>query len=557
MTKEKIKATVYNHKTIIEKASPGALDLIQKHCTLTDGYRDSSGAFQIKQRIRCFDKYDESLPTGYLSILADKLDGEGIDIEAYDERTPVSRTARLNNKKTEQIKRRFNQSEIYKAISEGEHLGFITSPTGSGKTNSIIDAIDLTKVKTLILTPTTGVRNMLAKELGVAFGKSRIGTKIPNLGGSVRDLKNSKGYRRREYNIEGESIVGPKNPEEEYLQDKGFDIYGSRAFRTRASNKEKKRPKGELKEEELKLPDVLVICIGAVNFLPTEVLEYYEMLIVDEGHFGKCETIRDLSLLMPNCYYKYAFSATNGHENPVQMKLLCSVFGNRIIYETDALTCTEEGIIQKVEFKQVETRCNFWLKDGKGKYVKYIDDIIKLGIVGNADRNDIIVSDEQYGLENLYHIEKARVIAEVGEEYHGHILKKKMEERGVKCYFLYSDLPRKEKDEIYDILENSKEPYIVFATTTARQGVNTVTVSHIWLVDARKSIIDLLQWIGRAQRIDNLTDRAVVINPTDHFHPKLFEWSRKREKDFNEYYVKGMRFTESMFEKHGLNYDKR
>lgn len=553
MKNEKIEVTIYNHKTIIDKASTNAIDAIEKKCTLIDGYRDSSGDYHVKEKFKFYDKYDQSFPTGYIHILADELEKEGIDIEAFDQRTPIKNTAKLRNKLSD-YDRRDNQKEIYRAISEGHNVGFITSPTASGKTNSIIDAVDICRVKAMIVVPTTGVRNMLAKSLQRAFGKSKVSTKIPNFGNSVKELKESMKYRKKEYNLEGELITGPQSIEDEYLADKGFEMYGNKAFRVNAPDKEKKRPGQKKKKEEgeVKLPEILVICINAINYLPTEVLEYYEFLLVDEGQFGKCQTIRDLSLLMPNAYYKYAFSATNGHEDLVKMKLLCSVFGNKIIFEANAPDCIESGIIQNVELRSIETRCNHWLKNNKGQYIKYIDDIIKLGICGNSDRNEIFCED----IYDIFFIEKGRILVEVGEEYHAHILKKRLDEKGVRTHLLYADMKTKEKNEVMDILEYDKEPYVVLATTTARQGINTVTVSHIYLADARKSMIDLLQWIGRGQRVDGLTDKVCVINPRDHFHPKLFEWSNKREKDFESYYEKGEKFTETMFMRHKLGFEK-
>jgi superfamily II DNA or RNA helicase len=551
--KELIEVSIYNHKTIVDKASVNALESIARACTLVDGYRDSSGSYQVKERFKFFDKYDQSFPSGYIHILAEKLEKEGIDIEAVDMRDPIKNTAKLSSKNPG-YEKRYNQERVYDAISEGHNVGFITSPTGTGKTNSIADAIDICRVNTLIITPTTGVRNMMAKNLQKTFGKSKVSTKISSFGGSIKDLKEAKNYRKKEYNLEGELITGPQSIEEEYLADKGFDIYGNKAFRTRAADKDKKRPgqKKKDKEEEISLPPILVICIGAINHLPTEVLEFYEMLLVDEGQFGKCATIRDLSYLMPNAYYKYAFSATNGHEDLVKMELLCSVFGNKIIFETSAPDAVEAGIIQKVKMRSAETRCNHWLKDNKGKYVKYLDDIIKLGIIGNSDRNDMIAED----VYDIFFMEKGRILMEVGEEYHAHILAKKLEEKGVPCHLLYADMKPKDKNDVLEMLEHGEDPYVVLATSTARQGINTVTVSHIWLADARKSIIDLIQWIGRAQRIDGLVEQVHVINPKDHFHPKLFEWSNKRERDFEKYYESGEKFTEAMFSKHKLGFSK-
>lgn len=548
--RDTVQVRIYNHKTVIESASPEALSLIKRKCKLQDGYWMNK-EFKVTETINVFDKYDQSFPTGYLNILAEELDKNEIDIDGYDERVPVARTISITSK-IKDINRRFNQTEIYKKVNEGANLGFITSPTASGKTQSIIDIIDINKVKTMIIVPTTGVRNMLAKELSSAFGNKHISTKVSSLGGSVADVRDAKGrqFKKREWDINGDEIEKPKTPEEEYLNDKGFDVYGSKAFRTRAIDKSKRKMTKEEKDSTPKLPNVLIICIGAINFLPTEVLEHYEMLLVDEGHFGKCETIRQLSLLMPNAYYKYAMSATNGLENPVKMKLLCSVFGTTIIYETSALDCIQEGIILDVKMIDRETSCNMWLKDNKDKYVRGTDNIVKLGIVGNSNRNSQIAED----CYDYFHIDGARMLVEINEEYHGHILKAKMEEKGLKPYFYYADLPRKEKEEILNMMEHSKEPYIVIATSAARQGINTITLNHLYLADAKKSMTDLIQWIGRLQRVDGLVSQVKVINPIDHFHPKLFEWSRKRKKDFEDYYVKGIKMTQEMLERHKIGH---
>lgn len=562
---ETILISVYNHVCIVDKASPRALDAIEKHCTLTDGYF-SGGRFNKTNTTRLFDRYDNSFPTGYLFILERKLEknkGYRIDIKGEDYRADNLSRVSLNAKKLHE-EDRFNQIAILEGVRKPQgNCGFVSSPTATGKSSTMVDIVNEHKVKTLIIVPKIGVRNQLAKTFSKAFGAKNVSTYLKS-SNNLGEYKKAKKYRKKSYDI-NEDLIGENiSPEDLYLRDKGYDVLEGmsdmrKAFKvhsavegsTKINLDRYDNSDEDKKEETIEVPNILIICYSSINSLPIEALEQFGMLIVDESQFAKCATIRGLARDMPQAFYRYAISATNGAEKENQMKLLCSVFGDNVIYDVSAKECAEKGIIKKTKFIEVDTACDIWLKDSKQKEVKG-DDIQKLGIVGNKARNKIICNDRDYGVYELFHLHKRRILVEVCESRHAEILKLVLKDLGIEAHLLYAGMSSYEEDKVLKILRESTDPFVVIATTKAREGLDTVMVNCIWLAGVKQSLNDLMQWIGRGLRLDGEDDEMWIINPRDHFHSTLFKWSNKRASDYDLVYNHYTEITNHMMEKHGL-----
>jgi superfamily II DNA or RNA helicase len=246
---------------------------------------------------------------------------------------------------------------------------------------------------------------------------------------------------------------------------------------------------------------------------------------------------------MCNAAWRYFVSATNWADIKEDMKKLIAIAGSKIIHEQLACEAIENGIIKKPQMRIVYTNNT----DKSRQYLKG-EDLIKLGIVGNTERNNQICS---IALEQ-YHMEGKRIMICVWEDAHAMILQETLRKMGVEAHMYFSKLDKKEKTRVDNIVSNSTEPFISICTIALGISADTRAVDTIMLADVRKSSIQLLQRIGRGHRIlDDVTD-LLIYDFKDGFNDTTYKWHRERQKTFNDYYFKNESFTKKRAASFGI-----
>lgn len=538
-----MKVKIQHNKTYVEAwKSDDEKEKVLKHLKLIYSRREGKRIIYDHTE-NLYNRNEQSFPTGYLEQLAHEIEKYGIDIDGEDERAYPRSTIHLPIKiNHSESPDRVMQLSVSEKIRDNP-VGMIIAPPGAGKSRAIKIIVSHFRVRTLVVVPTTKIQQQVYDMFASEFGTNNVSRSFSG-GGFLDDqtlkkkMKVTNRYRPKNIDINADILDEGLTPEEKYLQEKGYEKINGKMIKVRRAIDGK-----AAKDKKSKYPPILVICFNSLPNLPLEYLSSVECLIVDEGHTARNNTIQAAALEMNNAAYRYFLSATNWADIKEDMKKLIATTGSTIIHEELPSEAIEAGIIKKPHMRIVNTNNSDRLR----KYLKG-DDLIKLGIVGNAERNLQVCSLAR----ELFATEGRRIMICVWEDSHAMILQESLRNMGINAHMYFSKLDTKEKERVDSIVSNSTEPFIAICTIALGIGADTRGVDTIILADVRKATIQLLQRIGRGHRImDGVTD-LWVYDFKDGFNDTTYKWHAERQKTFNDYYFKNESFTKRRASKFGI-----
>lgn len=574
---------IQHHKTFIINATKQDLELVQKALTVFKQRYNPNPHFVEKEWDITYllDTKNFSFPTAYLDEVIKFANEKNIEITKRDERTYKSFTIPKLELKTD-LSLREEQIKAFHKIQE-EPTGIIMMPTASGKSRVITKAIDSKKVRTLIIVPRQNLQTQLAKQLKEAFGNSRVDTQIPyqlkqrieqgfanfkgeddvydedhvlrkdptklkiklddslytektgNSKKSLFDEITTTKPNKIKFQIDMDAFESNKSkiedPEMAYIKDKKSKLIQKKIANQKSYQQKKlaqwKDPNYKLK---IKYKDIYVFCDASLPSLPTEFLEQFEMIVIDECHHAAAKMIRDGLLRMPKACYRYYFSATPWRDHSAEEKLLASAIGTKILFELTP----EEAILYKNIAKPVYEQVNSPEPKNFMQDKKKWRDILEFGIIGNNTRNAKIVDIALSKLD-----ENKNVFITVDEISHIEILAKRFEQLKIEVDTIHGEKPRKENESLIEKV-GKRTSGICIGTMSVGEGTDMPNIDVVILASGGKSSIRLLQRIGRGARKG--TDQSKVLFEVfdffDWFHPTLIRHSMKRKQIFEEYYQK-------------------
>jgi len=246
----------------------------------------------------------------------------------------------------------------------------------------------------------------------------------------------------------------------------------------------------------------------------------YAVLMFDECHrTSAAEKFYQLGLSLPQVY-RFGLSATPWRRVRGEEIKIEAVVGP-IIYEVKAEDLIREKFLAKPRFEVITYESN--MPSFSERYKELYEDLVM-----NNDERNLAVVEKAVELARKGH----RVLIDVKRIEHGKILKKMLEERGVKAEFLSSKSQNR-----WEILEAFKEGEIpVLISTLLKEGVDIPEISAIILAGGGKSDVMTIQTIGRALR-PKKGMKAVIVDVQDD-DPLLFTHFLERQKALKQYYGK-------------------
>lgn len=539
-----MKVRIEHHKTFIEEwSSDYEKEMTLKHLKLIYTRREGKRVFYDHTH-NLYNKEDQSFPTGYIEQLAKELEKYNIDIEGSDSRNYPRGTIHLSYSKPDELEpeAREMQKNTLALISENP-VGMIIGAPGTGKSRISSMIVDHYRVRTLVVVPTQKIQKQMYEMFCSKYGTNAVTTSLKASGLYEKQtlgkkVKGANKYKPRSLDINADLEEDGLSPEEKYLKEKGFEMINGKMIKVRRAEDGK-----AAKIQKNKYPAILVLCFSSLPNIPLEYLSSVEMLIVDEGHTARNNTIHSAALEMCNAAYRYFLSATSWADIKEDMKKLIAITSSKIIYEELPIDSIESGIIKKPSMRIVNTKnTNKGLKFVKG------DNLIKLGVVGNNERNSQIC-DLSHELINT---EGRRIMICVWEDSHAMVLQERFRKMGIEAIMYFSKLDTKEKERVDEIVSNSKDSFVAICTIALGIGADTRSVDTIILADVRKATIGLLQRIGRGHRVPDDVLDLWIYDFKDSFNDKTYEWHRDRQKTFNEYYFKRESFAKKRANKFGI-----
>ena len=245
--------------------------------------------------------------------------------------------------------------------------------------------------------------------------------------------------------------------------------------------------------------------------MPPDWFEQFDAVIVDEVHGAKSSSITGIMEKCINAKFKLGFTGSLDkaltHE-----QMLKALFGNvtRVAFTKDLI---DQGHLSNIKIKAVlvkhpEADCKAYVKAEYKNEVMYI--------IGSERRNAII--------KNLTKSLKGNVLILFNYvEKHGAVLNKMLSEAGCNTHFIHGGVDVDDRDAIKEIVEANNNVVVIASFGTFSTGVNLKNLHHVICASPTKSVIRVLQSIGRGLRKADGKDSFTWWDIADDMRYKSYE----------------------------------
>jgi len=493
-----------------------------------------------------------SFPAGYLSQFEAKATKKKIEFRIEDHRN-----LSVNHVSFDfdcPLTAREHQTRCLESI-KNNISGIVSSPTGSGKSFMIAEAIRERSTTTLVITPTTLVRDSLAESFKEWFGLKAVTTQLPQVPWAPNPDKKPDevniGDIDDEEEIHTADATGEMSDEEAFpflfkKKGKKKEAPHLRAARSQYRSIQKKLERGNW------FKPITIVCWSSLPQLPNEFIEKVGAVMIDECHTASVDAIRDCLFDAISAPYRYGFSATPWRDQPHMLKLMQSSIGSEIIFDYNPIDAIEEGMIARPNLNIIQSEFpEVFLKKEKN-YRKIYDG----GIIRNRARNRQIVKeaiDLQANNHQVFiaiaetsHFEGKMI--KVGEDQFGepimerekdisYCLKELFAAAGEEVITIFGDDTSKEKMAQIKALKEMDEGFILIGTMAFGIGTDVPGIDKVIMAGAGKSSIQFLQRMGRGIRTDGDEQKELeVFDFMDRWNPIMSKHSIERVKIFSKYY---------------------
>ena len=268
--------------------------------------------------------------------------------------------------------------------------------------------------------------------------------------------------------------------------------------------------------------------------LDKDVFKTIDCLVVDECHYAKAKTIKDICAKLVNCHYRIGLSGTtmamtkDADSYTIQSHLgpLCQEVKIRDLIDGDYLS--------DVKIKQI--------------YLKYLSDNEKnkLAVVKKQiEPSKMLALEKKFANTNekrlnflirlvkrlkgvtlvLFHDIQGKFGKRVYE-----MLKEVLE---VDVYYIDGNVKMETRGVIYEEGRSDSDKVLVCSFGTTSTGINIPNIKNVILAESFKSDVVVLQSIGRGTRLSEGKDELVVYDLVDDFRTKghinfLYKHGRER-----------------------------
>lgn len=233
----------------------------------------------------------------------------------------------------------------------------------------------------------------------------------------------------------------------------------------------------------------------------------FEMVVCDECHTAKSQSIISIMQNLKNARIRYGFTGTL-QDTKVHLLVLKGLFGKTFQTATTSDLIRENKIsnlkINALILRYNETICK---ESKKFTYQEEIDYIIS-----NQKRNNFICSLAES-------LEGNTLILYSFVEKHGNVLKTILDNRSKKqIYYIHGGVETLDREEIRAITEKRNDVIILGSYSVLATGTNIKNLHNIIFASPSKSKIRVLQSIGRSLRLNSNKEIATLYDLCDDMH---------------------------------------
>ena len=277
--------------------------------------------------------------------------------------------------------------------------------------------------------------------------------------------------------------------------------------------------------------DITISTWQSFSKAPKEVLQGFDVVIGDEAHLFKAQTLKGILEKMKNTAIRIGTTGTlDGTE--VHRLQLEGLFGpvKKVITSKELM---EDGTIANLNIDCII------LRHTKQKKMKYQDEMDYL--VSNDSRNEFIC--------NLtYSLKGNTLVLFQYVEKHGVILHNKMFSRLPKqLHYVYGGTDTEDREKVREIVENAEDNVILASYGTFSTGVNIKKIDNVIFASPSKSRIRNLQSIGRGLRKTEGKDSMRLFDIADDLQCNNYTLNHLKER-INTYNEEGFSYNIKQFD---------
>lgn len=259
----------------------------------------------------------------------------------------------------------------------------------------------------------------------------------------------------------------------------------------------------------------------------------YEVVIGDEAHLFKADSLVSIMTKLDNVKYRVGFTGTL--DDSLTNKLVLEGLFGAVVKVISTAEMIERKFASALKIKAiVMTHPKEDRKRLAGKaYQQEID-----YLVSNTKRNKFIT--------NLSLTLKGNSLVLFNlVEKHGEVLFNMMKEKAPdrEIYFIHGDVDGKIRDDIRKKIEDSENAIIIASYGTFSTGINIKNLHNIVFASPSKSRVRNLQSIGRVLRISKTKDKAVLYDLADNL-----TWKKKKNHTIKHFVYRVQLYNEEKFE---------
>ena len=244
--------------------------------------------------------------------------------------------------------------------------------------------------------------------------------------------------------------------------------------------------------------DVVISTWQSIYKMPKKYFEQFGCVIGDEAHLFKAKSLTGIMTKLHQCKYRFGLTGTLDGTQTHQL-VLEGLFG-----PVEKVVTTKE-LMDKKTLANLKIKCIVLKHPSIKERMSYAEEIQYL--VANEKRNNFISN-------LLLHLDGNTLCLFQLVEKHGKILYDKVKEKG-NVYFVYGGTNATEREEIREIVNESKNSITVASYGVFSTGINIPNINNIVLASPYKSKIKVLQSIGRGLRRSVLKDSILVFDIAD------------------------------------------
>lgn len=256
-------------------------------------------------------------------------------------------------------------------------------------------------------------------------------------------------------------------------------------------------------EEKETGKQIVISTWQSLHKMPKQFFENFSCVFGDECHLFKAKSLTSIMTKLTNAHYRIGTTGTLDGSQTHKL-VIEGLFGK--VYN---VTSTKK-LIDKNLLSDIEIKCLILGYDDESvqqmKRQQYQDEIKFL--ITNEKRNQFIN-------KLCLHVKGNTLVLFNFVDLHGKVLYNMMQQTDKKIFFIYGGTDADQREQIRHILNEEENAILIASYGTCSTGINIPRINNVVFASPSKSVVRVLQSIGRGLRKAKGKNKTVVYDISD------------------------------------------